>query len=119
MPARAFADCRSLLQISLPDTLTVISEKAFANCAMLSTICLPRSLGVLSQNAFDGCYRLVTLYTDSYLATTLTGTHPMFANVLQFYITESVGNILPATLPVGYTKATVQDVLLYVKYIKS
>lgn len=49
---RAFINCLSLREVSLPETLTDIGECAFANCVSLEQIHLPASLTHIGDQAF-------------------------------------------------------------------
>ena len=44
--------------VTLPDTVTVISEAAFLNCSALKEINLPESLKEIGDRAFEGCNAL-------------------------------------------------------------
>jgi hypothetical protein len=66
--AYAFEGCSSLIKVALADTLTVIGAEAFAGCSSLREIILPDALSALSANAFEGCSSL----TEIVLPDTLT-----------------------------------------------
>lgn len=57
----AFADCREIERILLPDTVTGIGAKAFENCASLAQIELPSTLKTLGGGAFSHCGTLETV----------------------------------------------------------
>ena len=61
----AFASCRSLTTVSLPETLRTISNSAFFHCSALKSITLPDSVKYIGTSAFSGCVNLsgVTLGT--------------------------------------------------------
>lgn len=56
--SEAFYNQRSLLEVSLPDTIEVIEDQAFSNCTMLKTINMPSSLKQIGDNAFANCSNL-------------------------------------------------------------
>ena len=59
----AFAYCRSLENITLPDTITTIGDYAFADCG-LKEITIPKSVLDIGSHAFFGCYDInKTIYT--------------------------------------------------------
>lgn len=58
----AFAKCRSLTEVVLPDTITTIDKLAFAGCTALSKITLPKMLNTIEYTAFNGCRGLTELY---------------------------------------------------------
>ena len=61
----AFASCRSLTTVSLPETLRTIGNSAFFHCSALKSITLPDSVKYIGTSAFSGCVNLsgVTLGT--------------------------------------------------------
>ena len=56
--AYAFSGCRSLKNIVLPESLTLIGQHAFNNCSALEEITYPKSLQKVESQAFRGCYSL-------------------------------------------------------------
>ena len=58
--ANSFYDCRDLAQIYIPNRITEIGEDAFYNCNSLSQITLPDTLQTLGTNAFGSCDLLTT-----------------------------------------------------------
>ena len=55
---RLFADCASLTEITLPNTITNIGEYAFYQCSFLSAVTLSSKLTNISSNAFRECTSL-------------------------------------------------------------
>lgn len=55
----AFADCKSLVTLTLPEGLTKIGSGAFAGCESLAVVDLPSSLTELGDRAFLRCESLV------------------------------------------------------------
>ena len=51
----AFAYCKKLLNIVLPDSVTFIGQEAFASCDALRLVVLPASLEKLEDNVFQYC----------------------------------------------------------------
>lgn len=58
---RAFADCRQLEDVTLPEGLVSVGEGAFSGCAALRSVSLPRSLETLGKDAFSGCAALTQI----------------------------------------------------------
>lgn len=54
----AFANCRRLKEISLPNTLKTIDEYAFLNCENLLKITIPKGVNKISNYTFSRCYLL-------------------------------------------------------------
>ncbi|WP_194252855.1 leucine-rich repeat domain-containing protein [Segatella copri] len=50
----AFADCKSLRSLVVPDGVTSIGKRAFSDCTSLSSLVLPESVGNIIGNPFSG-----------------------------------------------------------------
>ena len=61
----AFASCRSLTAVFLPETLRTIGGSAFFHCSALKSITIPDSVKYIGTSVFSGCVNLssVTLGT--------------------------------------------------------
>lgn len=59
--AHAFADCRRLTKMTLPENVVRIDNDAFRGCKALASIELPPRLATLGARAFLGCRSLRTL----------------------------------------------------------
>ena len=58
---RAFADCKSLRSIVIPDGVTSIGDGAFCGCKSLSSLVFPDSVTSIGHSAFSGCDSLESL----------------------------------------------------------
>ena len=58
----AFYDCKSLVRVTIPDTVTRIEHHAFHYCASLIFIRLPRNLVFIGHYAFPLCISLEAVY---------------------------------------------------------
>ena len=56
--ACAFANCRALEKIELPETLEWIGEHAFFGCASLTKVHLGTNVWYVAENAFENCAKL-------------------------------------------------------------
>lgn len=65
----AFAECKKITSVTIPETVTYIGKKAFANCTALTRVTLPNSLEVLEKGAFSGCTALKTIILPNKLET--------------------------------------------------
>lgn len=54
----AFADCKALTEIILPQSVQTIKNGAFSGCQSLCTIALPESIHTIEGSAFQGCHAL-------------------------------------------------------------
>ena len=56
--AKAFAGCKNLTTLNMPDGISVIHQQAFQNCAKLNVAKLPAALTQIRANAFENCTAL-------------------------------------------------------------
>ena len=58
----AFENCSSLTNISIPNSVTSIGFSAFSSCTSLKSITLPSSLSSISEALFFDCSQLTTIH---------------------------------------------------------
>lgn len=58
----AFVNCPQLTNISIPNSVTYIGFSAFSSCTSLKSITLPSSLSFISGALFLGCSQLTTIH---------------------------------------------------------
>lgn len=58
---KAFSGCKSLLKVTIPQTITSIGASAFYNCSSLASITIPDGVTNIEQNAFSGCSGLTSI----------------------------------------------------------
>lgn len=58
----AFINCPQLTNISIPNSVTYIGFSAFSSCTSLKSITLPSSLSFISGFLFSGCSQLTTIH---------------------------------------------------------
>ena len=58
----AFINCPKLTNISIPNSVTFIGFSAFSSCTSLKSITLPSSLSFISGALFLGCSQLTTIH---------------------------------------------------------
>ena len=62
---RGFAYMHRLMEISIPETVTVIGEGAFYGDTSLRTVSLPTGVTSIGHRAFYGCFGMKTLFLGS------------------------------------------------------
>ena len=56
--SKAFSNCSSLSDVTVPEGVTLVGESAFESCNGLLVISLPSTLTYLGDNAFGSCWNL-------------------------------------------------------------
>ncbi len=74
IPAYAFASCRNLKEITIPDSVLDIAEGAFSNCTNLDTINLGDELNYIGPKAFEN-----TKVKSIYIGANITDVASAFA----------------------------------------
>lgn len=60
----AFASCRYLTEVILPEGLDSIAYGAFRNCELLETIEFPTTMKFFGEEAFNGCHNLMNVVSN-------------------------------------------------------
>ena len=66
---QAFAGCKNLKTVSIPETGNLISigKRAFSECSSLEEIVIPEGITVIDAHTFDGCTALATVHLPASL----------------------------------------------------
>ena len=57
----AFSSCTSLTSITIPNSVSIITNSAFASCTSLTNITIPNSVTHILNNAFENCTSLTNI----------------------------------------------------------
>ena len=74
----AFKEMKTLEQLVLPYTLTVVEDFAFSDCNALRAVAIPQATTSLKQYAFDCCYQLSSVNFGTNAALRSIGTCAFF-----------------------------------------
>ncbi|EDS73180.1 hypothetical protein ANASTE_00900 [Anaerofustis stercorihominis DSM 17244] len=88
----AFAECESLTDVKLSDSLTEIKANAFENCTILKNIDLPDSIEIMGASVFRGCISLNKV------------TIPKSVNYIRDYAFADCTGLTEVDLSTGVTK---------------
>ena len=58
---RAFAICRGLISVTIPNSVTSIGKSAFLSCSGLTSVTIPNSVTSIGSGAFSGCRGLTSV----------------------------------------------------------
>jgi hypothetical protein len=58
----AFADCRSLLSVTIPEGVAQIKDYAFSGCDAMQRVIIPSTVTTVRHHAFQGCLSLADVY---------------------------------------------------------
>ena len=94
----AFAQCYSLTEIVIPDTVTSIGQYAFQSCQAATTVTIGSGVTSIASGAFYGCWELKEVVSKP-------TTPPAIADKWVFYDCDIRNVIVPAASVDAYKAA--------------
>lgn len=89
----AFAECKHLTNIRIPNVVTTIDNNAFGSCYGLKNIAIPDSVITIGNSAFGSCYSLKNVSLGNSVTTIGDGAFASYSGLTNITIPVSVANI--------------------------
>lgn len=90
---RAFKNCSSLKQLSIPEGLEMIDVEVFAGCSSLTEMALPNGVKSIGDDAFSGCSSLTEMVLPNGVKSIGHDAFSRCSSLKKLVIPESVTNI--------------------------
>ena len=88
-----FAGCESLTSIAIPDSVTSIDNEAFARCTSLTSIIIPDSVTIIGNVAFRNCASLTSITIPDSVTSIGGSAFSNCSNLTSIKIPDSVASI--------------------------
>ena len=89
----AFAYCKSLSNVVIPDSVTSIGDGAFEDCSSLSSVVLPDSITSIGNRAFNECDSLRSVVISDGVTSIGDGAFQFCSSLNDIIIPDSVNSI--------------------------
>lgn len=103
----AFNNCYSLTNITIPDGVMTIGVSAFQNCYSLASITIPDSVISIANNTFKNCYSLTSINIPDSISSTGTGVFNSCYSLARITIPDSVTSIVNSVFASCYPLASI------------
>lgn len=90
---RAFYLCKSLISISIPDSVASIGDFAFQGCSALTSISIPDSVTSIGKGAFRECFALTSIPIPDSVTSINDSTFSICLSLTSISIPDSVTSI--------------------------
>ncbi|MDY4412808.1 MAG: leucine-rich repeat domain-containing protein, partial [Ruminococcus sp.] len=91
--AGAFDGCKSLTEITIPDSVTYIGLEAFSGCSSLTEITIPDSVTNIAERAFFSCSVLTEIKLSKNITNVDSNTFAFCESLKSITIPDGVTNI--------------------------
>lgn len=108
----AFAGCRNLESLQLPENLVDVGASAFSNCSKLTSLTLPDNVTRIGDFSFQSCKGLTTVHLSRDLQTIGFKAFVDCNSIEFFSISEGNENYAVIDQAVYYTQAEVPTILV-------
>lgn len=89
----AFYDCKSLTNVTIPNSVTSIGEEAFSYCMNIESVTIPSSVRRFGEFAFCACYKLESAVIPTGVETIIDGLFAECSGLKSITIPSSVKSI--------------------------
>ena len=89
----AFAGCRSLTSVSIPNSVTSIESYAFSDCSGLTSVSIPNSVTSIEGGAFKNCSGLTSVTIPNSVTSIRSATFEACSSLTSVTIPNSVTSI--------------------------
>ena len=88
-----FIDCKMLVSITIPNSVTIIEDSAFSDCTSLASVTIPNSVTIIGFAAFQGCTSLTGITIPNSVTSLKNYAFCDCASLAKVTIPESVNSI--------------------------
>ncbi len=89
----AFYNCSSLTSVTIPSSVTSIGWSTFSNCTNLTSVTIPNTVNYIGSHAFSGCSSLNDVTIPNSITAIYVGTFSLCSSLTSITIPSSVKSI--------------------------
>lgn len=103
----AFASCRGLESINIPNSVTSIGEQAFMYCSSLKSIIISNNVTVIKDRTFSLCNNLESIFLSDKVSGVGTAAIPDVTSKIKYRLDEAKGEVTLIGIDLGTDKTSV------------